>query len=81
GCHGSNAKGTSVGPDLTTGKWLWGDGSLAAIENTITKGVAEPKASTGVMPPFGGAELSHEDVVAVASYVWALGHQGKQSQN
>jgi glucose/arabinose dehydrogenase/mono/diheme cytochrome c family protein len=81
GCHGSNAKGTSVGPDLTTGKWLWGDGSLAAIEHTIEIGVGEPKQSTGVMPPFGGAELSHEDVVAVASYVWALGHQGKQSQN
>jgi glucose/arabinose dehydrogenase/mono/diheme cytochrome c family protein len=75
GCHGSNAKGTSVGPDLTTGKWLWGDGSLAAIAHTIETGVAEPKESTGAMPPLGGAELSHEDVVAVASYVWALGHQ------
>jgi glucose/arabinose dehydrogenase/mono/diheme cytochrome c family protein len=75
GCHGSNAKGTSVGPDLTTGKWLWGDGSLAAIEHTIETGVPEPKQSTGVMPPRGGAELSQEDVVAVASYVWALGHQ------
>jgi glucose/arabinose dehydrogenase/mono/diheme cytochrome c family protein len=75
GCHGSNAKGTSVGPDLTRRKWLWGDGSLASIENTITKGIAEPKESTGVMPPLGGADLSQADVVAVASYVWALGHQ------
>lgn len=80
GCHGSNAKGTSVGPDLTSGKWLWGDGSLAAIEHTITTGVPEPKQSTGVMPPLGGAELSHADVVAVASYVWALGHQGRQTE-
>jgi mono/diheme cytochrome c family protein len=78
GCHGADAKGTSVGPNLTTGKWLWGDGSLAAIEHTITVGVAQPKASTGVMPPLGGAELPQSDVAAVAAYVWALAHQNAQ---
>ncbi|MBO0734512.1 MAG: c-type cytochrome, partial [Methylocapsa sp.] len=75
GCHGSNGKGTPVGPDLTTGKWLSGDGSLAAIERTITKGVAQPTEYRSPMPPMGGAQLSQSDVKAVAAYVWALGHK------
>jgi glucose/arabinose dehydrogenase len=79
GCHGADGKGTSVGPDLTSGKWLWGDGSLAAIKRTIDQGVEHPKQSTGVMPPKGGAPLSPQDVDAVAAYAWALGHQGNPS--
>src|SRR5882724_9271191 len=62
GCHGSNAEGTPLGSDLTKGKWLWGDGSLAAIGRTITQGVAQPKEHTGVMPPMGGAQLSPSEV-------------------
>jgi glucose/arabinose dehydrogenase/mono/diheme cytochrome c family protein len=80
GCHGSNAKGTPLGPDLTTGQWLWGDGSLAAITRTIADGVAEPKRYRIPMPPMGGAELSKQDLDAVAAYVWALGHQGAHGQ-
>jgi glucose/arabinose dehydrogenase/mono/diheme cytochrome c family protein len=76
GCHGSDAKGTSVGPDLTRGRWLWGDGSLEAITKTITEGVSHPKRYTGVMPPMGGGPLSSQDVAAVADYVWAVGHAG-----
>jgi glucose/arabinose dehydrogenase/mono/diheme cytochrome c family protein len=75
GCHGANAKGTSVGPDLTSRKWIWGDGSLASIEAIIFKGVPNPKAYPGVMPPKGGAPLSASEVDAVAAYVWAIGHQ------
>jgi glucose/arabinose dehydrogenase/mono/diheme cytochrome c family protein len=75
GCHGSNARGTPVGPDLTTGKWLWGDGSLASITHVIDDGVPDPKNFRSAMPPKGGAELSSADVAAVAAYVWALGHQ------
>jgi glucose/arabinose dehydrogenase/mono/diheme cytochrome c family protein len=75
GCHGSNAKGTPLGSDLTSGKWLWGDGSLAAIAQTITDGVAKPKNHTEPMPPKGGAELSRTQVTAAAAYVWALSHQ------
>jgi glucose/arabinose dehydrogenase/mono/diheme cytochrome c family protein len=74
GCHGSDAKGTPVGPDLTSGKWLWGDGSLEAIAQTITNGVPEPKEHLGVMPPMGGVQLSQADIAAVAAYVWAVGH-------
>jgi glucose/arabinose dehydrogenase len=75
GCHGSDGRGTMVGPDLTDATWLWGDGSVAAIKNTIAKGVAKPKASIGGMPPMGGAPLQPADVDAVAAYVWAISHR------
>jgi glucose/arabinose dehydrogenase len=75
GCHGSDAKGTSQGPNLTTPKKIWSDGSLAGLEKTITDGVPKPMNYPGVMPAKGGAPLTRADVVAVASYVWALGHQ------
>ncbi len=75
GCHGSNAKGTPLAPDLTGGKWLWGDGSLATITRTIADGVPNPKNYRSPMPPKGGAQLSDSDLKAVAAYVWALGHQ------
>jgi glucose/arabinose dehydrogenase/mono/diheme cytochrome c family protein len=75
GCHGSDAKGTPLGPDLTSGHWLWGDGSLPAITRTITDGVPHPKQYPGVMPPMGGAQLSPAEVSAVAAYVWSLSHQ------
>jgi glucose/arabinose dehydrogenase/cytochrome c5 len=80
GCHGSDAKGSPQGPDLTSGKFLWGDGSVAAITRTITDGVPQPKQYTGVMPPMGGAELSQGDVAAVADYVWALSHRGGEQR-
>ena len=70
--------GTPVGPDLTSGKWLWGDGSLEAITKTITNGVPEPKEHPGAMPPMGGVTLPDSHVKAVAAYVWAIGHQKKQ---
>jgi glucose/arabinose dehydrogenase/cytochrome c553 len=74
GCHGSDAGGTSVGPSLTNGIWVWTDGSLQAITRTIRTGVSRPRNYTGVMPPKGGAQLSDADVAAVAAYVWAAGH-------
>jgi glucose/arabinose dehydrogenase len=78
GCHGSDAKGTPLGPDLTSGTWLWGNGSLAALRKTIANGVPSPKKYQGQMPPLGGAELTTADVSAVTAYVWAVGHQSGQ---
>jgi mono/diheme cytochrome c family protein len=75
GCHGSDATGTPLGPDLTDGKWLWGDGSIQSIAATITQGVPNPKDYRSGMPPMGGAQLSPTDVLAVADYVWSLGHR------
>jgi glucose/arabinose dehydrogenase/cytochrome c5 len=75
GCHGSDAKGSPIAPDLTTGKWLWSDGSPQGLETTIKNGVPEPKTHPGAMPPMGGVVLSQTDLDAVSAYVWALGHQ------
>ncbi len=72
GCHGGDAAGGPIGPDLTSGKWLWGDGSLSAIKTTIVNGVEEPKEHPGAMPPKGGADLSDSDVDALSAYVWAI---------
>jgi mono/diheme cytochrome c family protein len=78
GCHGNDGKGSSVGSDLTSGKYLWGDGSVQSILHTIETGVSKPKEHTGAMPPYGGAKLSQADAQAVADYVWALGHRNAQ---
>jgi glucose/arabinose dehydrogenase/mono/diheme cytochrome c family protein len=75
GCHGANGTGTALGPDLTDAQWLWSDGSFAAIADTITSGVPEPKEYRSPMPPMGGAELSSTQVSALAAYIWALGHR------
>ncbi len=72
GCHGGDGGGGPIGPDLTSGKWLWGDGSLTAIKQTIVNGVEEPKDHPGAMPPKGGADLSDADVDALSAYVWAI---------
>jgi glucose/arabinose dehydrogenase/cytochrome c5 len=75
GCHGGDGKGSPIAPDLTTGKWLWSDGSLQGLEKTIKDGVPEPKAHPGAMPPMGGVALSQANLDAVSAYVWALGHK------
>ncbi len=76
GCHGADARGTPLGPSLATGKWVWSDGSLAGIRNTIDKGVPTPKTFRSAMPPKGGAQLSESQLSEVAAYVWAVGHSG-----
>ena len=77
GCHGMAGKGTAIGPDLTAGTWLWGDGGLASITDTIVKGVPTPKKAHSPMPPMGGVQLSPDDLAAVSAYVWSLGHSPK----
>jgi glucose/arabinose dehydrogenase/mono/diheme cytochrome c family protein len=74
GCHGANATGSPLGPGLTSGKWLWSDGSYAGILKTIREGVPDPKEYRSPMPPIGGAELTSDQVASVAAYVWALSH-------
>lgn len=78
GCHGADAKGSEVGSDLADGHFIWGDGSVKSITQTILHGVTKPKDHTGAMPPKGGAQLTQADVAAVADYVWAISHQKKQ---
>jgi mono/diheme cytochrome c family protein len=77
GCHGTAATGTALGPNLTGHTWLWSDGSYAGIAKTITSGVSQPKQFRSAMPPMGGAELTPDQVSAVAAYIWGLSHHGK----
>ena len=74
GCHGSDAGGTSVGPSLINGAWVQSDGSLESITRVVANGVQKPRNYSGAMPAKGGAQLSDQDVAAVAAYVWAVGH-------
>lgn len=80
GCHGDSGQGTPLGPNLQGKKWLWSDGSYAGITKTITEGVSQPKQYRSPMPPMGGAQLTPDDVSAVAAYVWSLSHQGSTKQ-
>lgn len=66
-CHGSDAQGdTSIGaPNLVDGLWLKGDGSAAAIRDTVERGMA------GVSPAFG-ARLSPYEARLVAAYTASL---------
>jgi mono/diheme cytochrome c family protein len=77
GCHGESGEGTPLAPELAgkNKKWLWSDGSYPGIAKTITEGVSQPKQFRSPMPPLGGAQLTPEQVSAVAAYVWALSHR------
>lgn len=71
-CHGQDAKGTPLAPDLTDAQWLHGDGSYSFIVNTVTSGVPTPKQYPGPMLPMGGASLTPDQVKAVTAYVHSL---------
>jgi mono/diheme cytochrome c family protein len=71
-CHGSSATGTPLAPDLTDARWLNIDGSYASIIPLVRAGVAHPKQYSAPMPPMGGAQLSNDQVCAVAAYVYSL---------
>ncbi len=75
GCHGPAAAGTTLGPNLTDPTWLWSDGSFTGIAETIKTGVMQPKQFRSPMPPMGGAQLTPDQISAVAAYIWGLGHR------
>jgi len=69
-CHGSDAKGGSMGggvgfPNLTHKVWNWG-GTPDKIVETITQG------RNGIMPPQAAAIGTPEDVRDVANYALSL---------
>lgn len=74
-CHGPDAKGTQLAPDLTDATWLNSSGKLDELVATINTGVPQPKdpSHAAPMPPMGGAQLTADQVKAVAAYVWSLG--------
>jgi glucose/arabinose dehydrogenase len=74
GCHGSDAAGSPQAPSLVSGHFFVSDGSLVGITGTINDGVPKPHDYEVPMPPKGGAQLTKDDVAAVAAYVWAISH-------
>lgn len=73
-CHGGDATGSQLAPDLTDGEWLNTDGSYGSIATVVRTGVSQPQQSPAPMPPMGGAALSQEQLCAVAAYVYSLSH-------
>ena len=71
-CHGPGAGGTQVAPSLTDATWLNIDGSYGAIIALVRSGVPHPRQYPAPMPPMGGAQLTGEQVCAVAAYVYSL---------
>jgi mono/diheme cytochrome c family protein len=71
-CHGRNARGTPLGPDLTDGQWLQISGTLQEITDVVREGIVKPKEYPAPMPPMGGARLRAAEVEAVARYVLSL---------
>ncbi|HEY0969515.1 MAG TPA: c-type cytochrome [Gemmatimonadales bacterium] len=75
-CHGKDAKGVKgLGPDLTDGVWLHGDGSMEFLKTVIRTGVMQPRQGGGVMPPYGGTPLAPDQLEAVAAYLFSISHQ------
>jgi mono/diheme cytochrome c family protein len=72
-CHGAEAKGGPLGPDLTDAEWLHIDGKAESIADLIKKGVPAPKQFPAPMLPMGGAQLTDAEVQAVARYIVSLG--------
>src|SRR5690606_18612418 len=74
-CHGPDATGIpNLGPSFRDNEWLNIDGSYDAIVQVIQTGVPQPKEAASPMPPMGGAQLTDEQVRAVAAYVYSLSH-------
>lgn len=70
-CHGRDARGTAVAPDLTDGTWLHTDGTEAGIRLVVARGVAQPKVHAMPMPPMGGARLTEGDIEDLAAWIAA----------
>jgi cbb3-type cytochrome c oxidase subunit III len=72
-CHGADAKGTQLAPNLTDAEWINTDGTFDGIINVVKTGVLQPKNAPAPMPAMGGASLTDDQVRAVSAYVWSLG--------
>jgi cytochrome c oxidase cbb3-type subunit 3 len=74
-CHGRGAQGAVGYPNLRDDSWLWGDGTLAAIHQTITHGIRadDPETRMNQMPAFGkNGILTEPQITDAAEYVLSL---------
>jgi mono/diheme cytochrome c family protein len=73
-CHGPDAKGGPLAPDLTDEEWIHIPGRIYPdIVNLIMTGVPNPTQHPSPMPARGGSSITDDQVKAVAAYVWSLG--------
>ena len=80
-CHGPEATGTQLAPNLTDSEWINTDGSLTGIANIVRQGVPQPKQFPAAMPPQGPPLLSEQQVRAVAAYVYSKTHPNVGSKS
>jgi len=74
-CHGPDAKGTTLGPDLTDDQWLNIPGrDYEAMVNVVMNGVPTPQQYPGPMMPRAATSMTDDQVRAVAAYVYTLSH-------
>lgn len=72
-CHGPNATGTQLAPDLTDDEWInIAEPSVEAVVSLIQTGVPQPEQHPAPMPPMGGANLNDDQVRALAGYVLSI---------
>lgn len=74
-CHGRGAQGAVGYPNLRDDSWLWGDGTIDSIHETILHGIRadDPKTRVNQMPAFGRTGiLSDAKVNDAAEYVLSL---------
>jgi mono/diheme cytochrome c family protein len=75
--HGVSGKGTDIVPKLAgSHSWININGSLESIKGLITNGVPHPKHGVA-MPPMGGAQLTSDQIDALAAYVYSISHPKK----
>jgi mono/diheme cytochrome c family protein len=73
-CHGPDAKGTQLAPNLTDSEWInITEPTMDNIQTVITAGVKQPKQHPAPMPEMGGAQLNDNQIKQLAAYVWSLG--------
>jgi mono/diheme cytochrome c family protein len=71
-CHGVDAEGSPTGPDITTGHYIWADGSVDGIKHGMMHNMT-------IAPGMDG-DLSDQDLADVAAYIWALGRRNQLAQ-
>jgi mono/diheme cytochrome c family protein len=74
-CHGQNAQGTPLGPNLADGQWIWvtdGPDLQTQLVTIIRTGVTQPREYPAPMPPMGGANLNEDQLEAVVAYLMTL---------
>lgn len=74
-CHGQDATGTALAPNLTDDTWLNISGrNYDEIVQLVQTGVPQPVEAPAPMPPRGGSTITDQQVNEVAAYVVSLGN-------